>query len=78
MKREAPVPAGETQFNVQVAGLHFRAGHLDFLEVAGAKARYQGTGTISGKGNYGFMITVIDEALTPGKDKDLLLKIRSV
>ena len=32
---------------------------------------YKGNGTINGEGNYGFMISVIDEALTPSTDLDM-------
>lgn len=32
---------------------------------------YKGTGTVNGVGNYGFMLTAIDEALTPSTDVDL-------
>jgi len=32
---------------------------------------YKGTGTVNGEGNYGFMLTAIDEALTPSTDVDL-------
>ncbi|MDY6865172.1 MAG: hypothetical protein SVY15_04265 [Halobacteriota archaeon] len=32
---------------------------------------YKGTGTINGVGNYGFMISVIDEDLMPSTDVDL-------
>ena len=32
---------------------------------------YKGTGTINGAGNYGFMISAIDEDLTPSTDVDL-------
>ena len=39
--------------------------------ISGHKARYQGTGTINGGGNYGFSVTVIDEKLTPSTDVDL-------
>ncbi len=39
--------------------------------VAGARAQYKGTGTISGKGNYGFMLTAVDAELTPSTDVDM-------
>jgi len=32
---------------------------------------YKGTGTINGAGNYGFMLSAIDEKLTPSTDVDL-------
>lgn len=39
--------------------------------VANHKAMYKGDGTINGAGNYGFMISAIDEQLTPSTDVDL-------
>lgn len=32
---------------------------------------YKGTGTINGAGNYGFMISAIDEELTPSTNVDM-------
>lgn len=43
----------------------------EWLVVAGLKAMYKGTGTINGAGNYGFILSAIDEALTPSTDVDL-------
>jgi hypothetical protein len=39
--------------------------------IAGAKAMYKGVGTINGEGNYGFLLSAIDEKLTPSTDVDL-------
>ena len=36
------------------------------MVVAGARAQYKGTGTINGGGNYGFMLTAIDGAISGG------------
>ena len=38
--------------------------------VAGPKAQFKGTGTINGAGNYGFMLTAVDAALTPSTQVD--------
>ena len=35
------------------------------------KAKYKGTGTINNEGNYGFMVSVIDEEVTESSDVDL-------
>ena len=32
---------------------------------------YKGVGTINGEGNYGFMLSAIDEKITPSTDVDL-------
>jgi hypothetical protein len=70
-KKGAAVPTGKTQFNFQVADLNFHSDSYDWLVVAGAKAMYKGTGTINGTGEYGFMLSAIDEKLTPSTDVDM-------
>jgi hypothetical protein len=40
-------------------------------EVAGHQAKYKGVGRVNGAPNYGFMLSAIDEALTPSTDVDL-------
>ncbi len=42
-----------------------------WLVVAGPQAKFKGDGAINGEGSYGFMITAVDEALTPSADVDL-------
>ena len=51
--------------------MNFHSENYQWLVVAGAKAMYRGTGTINGEGNYGFMISAVDEKLTPSTDVDL-------
>ncbi|MBT8507577.1 hypothetical protein AZH53_03970 [Methanomicrobiaceae archaeon CYW5] len=70
-KKGATVPEGQTQFQFKAGDLNFHSDSYDFLVIAGKKAMCKGTGTINGEGNYGFMISAIDEALTPSKDVDL-------
>ncbi len=70
-KKGATVPTGVTQFNFQVADLNFHSDTYQWLVIAGSKAKYKGTGTINGEGNYGFMLTAIDAELTPSTDVDL-------
>ena len=69
-KKGAVVPDGNTQFNFQVADLNFHSDSYDWLVIAGAKAKYKGTGTINGSGTYGFMLSAIDEKLTSSTDVD--------
>ena len=69
-KKGATVPTGQTQFQFRVADLNFHSDSYQWLVVAGPKAQFKGTGTINGAGNYGFMLTAIDEALTPSTDVD--------
>jgi len=69
-KKGAEVPTGETDFQFHVANLNFHSDSYDWLVVAGHQAKYKGVGTINGSGNYGFMISAIDEKLTPSTDVD--------
>ena len=70
-KKGAATPTGQTEFQFKVADLNFHSNAYDWLVVAGARAQYKGTGTINGIGNYGFMLTAIDEKLTPSTDVDM-------
>ena len=65
------VPTGQTQFQFKLADLKFHSDVYDWLVVANHKAQFKGSGTINGAGDYGFMIRVIDENLTPSVSDDL-------
>ena len=69
-KKGATVPTGQTNFQFQAAGLHFESTAYDWLVIAGAKAKYKGTGTINGEGEFKFMLTAIDGALPGGGGVD--------
>jgi PKD repeat protein len=70
-KHGASEPTGETEFRFKAGDLDFHSSSYDWLVVAGHKAQYKGDGTINGEGNYGFMLSAIDEELTPSTDVDL-------
>jgi len=70
-KKGATTPTGVTEFQFKVADLNFHSVNYDWLVVAGAKAMYKGVGTINGAGNFGFMLSVVDEKLTASTDTDL-------
>ncbi len=69
-KKGATVPTGITEFQFKVANLNFHSESYEWLVVAGARAQYKGTGTINGEGTYGFMLTVIDGAISGGGGTD--------
>jgi parallel beta-helix repeat protein len=69
-KKGATEPTGQTEFRFRVADLNFHSDTYQWLVVAGPKAQFKGTGTINGAGDYGFMLTAIDAALTPSTDVD--------
>ena len=56
----ATVPTGKTEFQFKVANLNFHSENYDWLVVAGSQAKFKGTGTINGQGNYGFMLSAAD------------------
>jgi photosystem II stability/assembly factor-like uncharacterized protein len=70
-KKGAEVPTGETEFQFKAGNLNFHSDSYEWLVVANHKAMYKGVGTINGAGNYGFMLSAIDEKLTPSTDVDL-------
>lgn len=70
-KKGASTPTGQTEFQFKAGDLNFHSSSYDWLVVAGARAKYKGVGTINGSGNYGFMLTATDAALTPSTDVDL-------
>ena len=70
-RKGATIPTGRTEFRLQTARLRFQSKGYQWLVVAGPKAQFRGSGTINGRGNYGFMLTVMDAKLTRSTDVDL-------
>ncbi|MHB8870597.1 MAG: HYR domain-containing protein, partial [Thermoleophilia bacterium] len=71
-KNGATVPTGETEFQFKAGDLNFHSAAYDWLVVSGARAQYKGTGTINGKGAYGFMLTATDGQMNGGGGVDKL------
>jgi PKD repeat protein len=70
-KKGQTVPTGNTEFQFKAGSLNFHSKDYQWLIIAGASAKFKGTGTINGAGNYGFMITAVDAKLTPSTTVDL-------
>jgi hypothetical protein len=68
--RGRSVPTGNTQFKFRAADLDFQSTSYEWLIVGGPNARFRGVGTIGGVGNFGFMVSATDGALTGGGDED--------
>lgn len=66
----AKVPTGQTEFQFKAGDLNFHSSSYDWLVVAGARAQYKGVGTVNGAGDYGFMLSATDAALTPSTNTD--------
>jgi PKD repeat protein len=74
--KKATIPTGITMFQLKMSkvgngpkstkttNLNFKSTSYDWLVVSGNQAKCKGTGTINGKGNYDFMISIVD-----GKNK---------
>jgi PKD repeat protein len=69
-KKGAAVPTGQTAFQFTVADLSFHSDSYDWLVIAGARARYKGTGSINSEGSYSFMLTAIDGEMAGGGGSD--------
>lgn len=69
-QKGAKVPTGKTDFKFQVADLDFHSEVYEWLVISGARAQYKGTGSINGAGNYGFILTAIDGAISGGGGTD--------
>lgn len=70
-KKGQSTPTGNTEFQFKAGDLNFHSDSYDWLVIAGHKAKYKGIGTINGAGEYGFMLSAIDEKLTSSTDVDL-------
>jgi hypothetical protein len=71
-KKGNNVPDGNTEFQFQAGNLNFKSTSYGTgsLVIAGAKAIFQGTGTINGTGSYNFMISAIDGSISGGGGVD--------
>ena len=69
-KKGASTPTGQTQFKFKTGDLNFHSTEYDWLVVAGPHAKYKGSGTINGSGDYGFMVTATDGAVNGGGGVD--------
>jgi hypothetical protein len=70
-KKGESIPRGKTRFIFTVANLKFFSEEYRWLVVTNTKAMFKGNGTINNEGNYGFLISAIDEENTPSTDVDL-------
>lgn len=65
-------PTGQTEFQFPAANLDFHSTSYDWLVLNGSQAQYQGSGTINGSGNYGFLVTVADNDAGSGGGPDAI------
>ena len=65
-KKGASVPTGQTEFQFKAGDLNFHSTSYDWLVIAGAKAMYQGDGTVNGVSGFSFQISAIDGQVNSG------------
>jgi PKD repeat protein len=61
-KKGATVPSGDTRFEFHAGTLALASVEYEWLTVAGKRAQFKGRGTINGAGDYGFLLTAVDDA----------------
>ncbi|MBI4550635.1 MAG: PKD domain-containing protein, partial [Candidatus Latescibacteria bacterium] len=66
----ATTPSGNTQFQFKAGDLTFKSTSYEWLVVAGAQAKYKGTGTINGSGSYTFQVSATDGQVSGGGGVD--------
>lgn len=69
-QKGATAPSGNTQFQFQTGNLRFKSTSYDWLVIAGAQAKYKGSGTINGAGDFGFLLSGVDGAVSGGGGTD--------
>ncbi len=69
-KKGTTVPTGNTQFQFDTVGLEFKSSEYEWLVVAGALAQHKGSGTINDTGDFGFLLTAKDSAISGGPATD--------
>jgi hypothetical protein len=79
-KKDAGGPTGNVEFHWNAAKVRFHASHLELLAVEGARATFQGTGTLKGLNRKGgvsfcFRVSVIDGQLEGGDSDRVRIRI---
>ncbi len=69
-KKGAHIPTGNTEFQFKAGDLNFKSTSYEWLVVAGAKAKFKGSGTINGFGDYAFQLTATDGQVSGGGGYD--------
>lgn len=69
-KKGATTPSGQTEFRFHAGDLDFHSTEYQWLVVAGAHAKFKGSGTVNGEGTYGFMLTATDGDIAGGGGTD--------
>ena len=71
-KKGNNIPEGHTEFHFHAGNLKFNSTSYDAMRlvISGARAQFKGVGTINGQGNFGFLVSVVDGALSGSTNED--------
>ena len=70
-EKGATTPTGNTEFQFKAGDLNFHSQSYDWMVIACHNTMYKDVDTINKGGNYGFMLSAIDEKLMPSTGVDL-------
>src|SRR5205085_233214 len=69
-QKGATVPSGNTEFQFQAGNLNFKSTSYDWLVISGPQAKYKGSGSINGAGDFGFWLSAVDGVVAGGGGTD--------
>jgi hypothetical protein len=69
-QKGATVPSGNSEFQFQAGNLNFKSTSYDWLVIAGPQAKYKGSGSINGAGDFGFLLSAVDGVVNGGGSTD--------
>jgi alpha-tubulin suppressor-like RCC1 family protein len=69
-QKGAIVPSGNSEFQFQAGNLNFKSTSYDWLVISGPQAKYKGTGSINGAGDFGFLLSAVDGVVAGGGGTD--------
>jgi len=64
------VPNGNTRFQFHAGDFNFRSTVYDWLVIAGPQAKFKGSGTVNGDGDFGFLVSAVDGDVNGGGGAD--------
>jgi len=69
-QKGATVPSGNTHFQFHAGDFRFKSTAYDWLVIAGPQAKFKGSGTVNGAGDFGFMLSAVDGDVNGGGGTD--------
>jgi hypothetical protein len=69
-KKGQQTPIGNTEFQFKAGNMNFHSYEYEWLVIAGCHAKFKGSGTINGEGDFGFLLTATDGQINGGGGVD--------